>query len=259
MKDAIFILALIFLVACNSNKPENNKEAPEKEKEETLTQTAPVFGQLFTGAPYQQDGEAGCGDPYGSDWKKYFSYDPTSITMVAGDSCNTVDTKTNNSCVFSLGTGGITQISFDFQIDDACHDATSADWLSFWIYSEPWSNTVEVDFIETQNGPASGGLNTNFAGVGNQIYIFKAGVSPPTWEGSVTATFTSVPSSDQVKVSVSNTINSNVATSTLDRSTGYFFVMDTTPSSFSGCSFTVSNVSAVGTVPAGQCAGMTIL
>ncbi len=262
MKNALLILTLFFLIACGTKKPGNSTESESTEKTgetETLKQTAPTFGQLFTGAPYKQDGEAGCGDPYNSNWQQYFTYDASSITMTAGTECNTVDTNTNSSCVFTLGTGGITQITFDFKIDNACHKATSADWLSFWIYSEPWSTSVEVDFIETQNGPAMGGLNSNFAGEGNQIAIFDAGVSPPVWEGSITATFTSVPSSDQVNVSVSNSVTSGVATSTLARSSGYFFVMDTTPSSFNGCSFTISNVSATGTVPTGQCAGLTII
>jgi hypothetical protein len=256
MKNATLILALLFSVSCGSNESKNNLESTDTK---AIESTAPAsFGQLFTGAPYQQDGEGGCVGTYNSNWQKYFSYNTTSMTMSTGDSCNTVDTKTNSSCVFSLGSGGITQISFDFKIDDACHNATTADWLSFWIYSEVWSQTVEVDFIETQNGPAMGGLNSNFAGMGTQVAIFDAGVSPPVWEGSIIATFSLVPSTDQVNVSVSNSVNSNVATSTLTRSTGYFFVMDSTPSQFKGCSFTISNLKAEGTVSSGQCNGIIV-
>jgi len=215
----------------------------------------PPFGQLFTGSPQGQDGEAGCQGTYNGNWQSYFTSIANSISMTAGNDCRTVNTHTNNSCVFNLGSGGVTQISFDFAVSDGCHAAAPADWLAFWIYSEPWNSSVEVDFIESLNGPGTG-LNSNFAGNGHQVVIFPGGASPPSWAGSITANFSGT--GNAVNVQVSNSVNSNVATSTLARSTGYFFVMDTTPTTAGACTITVSNLSAVGTVPAGNCAGLSI-
>lgn len=217
--------------------------------------SSPPFGNLFTGSPDGQDGEAGCTGTYNGNWKSYFTVTANSISIIAGNDCRTVNTNTNNSCVFNVGTGGVTQISFDYAVSDACHASQPADWLAFWIYSEPWKNTVEVDFIESTNGPGTG-LNSNFAGQGHQVVIFAGGAAPPSWSGSITANFSGTGSA--VNVTVSNSTNSNVASSMLTRSTGYFFVMDTTPTTATACTITVSNLSLVGTVPSNQCAGIPI-
>jgi hypothetical protein len=216
---------------------------------------APTFGQLFTGSPYGQDGEAGCQGTYNGNWQSYFTTTANSISVAAGNDCRTVNTHTNNSCVFNVGTGGVTQVNFDFAVSDGCHASQPADWLAFWIYSEPWNSLVEVDFIESTFGPGTG-LNSNFAGNGNQVVILPGGAAPPSWNGSVNAKFSGT--GGAVNVSVSNSVNSTVATSTLTRSTGYFFVMDTTPTTASGCSITVSNLRVAGAVPAGQCVGLNI-
>ena len=217
--------------------------------------SSPAWPSLFTGSPQGQDGEAGCTGTYNGNWKSYAATTANSISITAGNDCRTVNTNTNNSCVFNVGTGGVTQVSFDYAVSDACHASQPADWLAFWIYSEPWNNAVEVDFIESTNGPGTG-LNSNFAGRPIQVVIFPGGAAPPSWSGNITAKFSGTGSA--VNVTVSNSTNSNVASSTLARSTGYFFVMDTTPTTASGCTITVSNLSVAGTVPSSQCAGLPV-
>lgn len=271
MKNPTLLLATLLLFSfvlfhsCNSGSTDNSEAATDNQAEAEAevhdvggeAETTTVFGQMFTGSPYNQDGEAGCGDPYNGDWQSYFTYSDTSITMTAGPDCRTVNTKTNSSCVFTVGDDGITEISFDFKISDACHPSTAeTDWLSFWMYSEPWSNRVEVDFIESKNGPSKG-LNSNFGGAGHQVGIFPGGPTP-SWEGSITATFSGT--GDSISVQVSNTVNDSIATTILLRDTGYFFVMDTTPTEDEGCTITVSNVTAKGSLSgSGNCAGLTIV
>jgi hypothetical protein len=159
--------------------------------------------------------------------------------------CRTVNTQ--NTCQFNLGDGGVTQVKFDFLVTSACSQATAqgTEWLSFWIFNNPWNGQSEVDFIESRNGPGPG-LNTNFDAHGNQVVIFPAG--PATWSGNTTTTFSGT--GNAVSVSVSNNQNSNVGTTTLNSSTGYFFAMDTAGgSNNSSCSITVSNLSVTGKVP----------
>lgn len=174
--------------------------------------------------------------------------------MTAGDDCRTVNT--HDKCLFNLGDGGVTQITFDFAVADSCHGSDGTEWLAFWMYRDPWQNTVEVDFIESKFGPSEG-LNTNFAGTGNQVVIFDAGTS--NWTGSITANFSGT--GDAVQAMVSNSVNSNVGTATLAASDGYFFVMDTaTGSTATDCTITVSNLSAQGNVASSSnpdnCAGL---
>lgn len=206
------------------------------------------FGQLFTRSPRKKFGSRACETrpPYkrNKKWKSFFTHDSTSMSITAGNDCRTLNTGSNNGCVFTVGDNGITQITFDFDISDACHTAAVTDWLAFWIYSQPWEQRAEVDFVESKYGPGSG-LNVNFAGVGRQQIIFPGGTSP-TWKGSVTVNFSG--SGSAVNVRVSNSVNSNVATSTLTRDSGYFFVFNTTATTESGCSITISNVKAKGSV-----------
>lgn len=206
-----------------------------------------TFGELFTASPCHDNGSEGCiqgGGECNTDWESYFSYTADSISMVAGNDCRTVSTA--DKCVFSLGEGGVTEISFDFDICESCHNKdTGVAWLAFWIYSKPWKNTLEVDFIESKFGPASNGLNTNFAGVGHQVEIFAEGTQ--AWKGSIVATFTHSGTND-VDVKVTNSVNTNVGTSTLTGRDGYFFVLDTaTGTTATDCKITISNVKIEGT------------
>lgn len=208
------------------------------------------FGELFTVSPCHENGSEGCiqsGGECNTDWKSYFHYTPDSISMVAGNDCRTVSTADN--CVFSLGEGGVTKISFDFDICESCHNKeTGIAWFAFWIYSKPWENTLEVDFIESKFGPANNGLNTNFAGApgANQVEVFQAG--DQTWKGSIVATFTCSGAND-VDVKVTNSVNSNVGTATLTGRDGYFFVLDTaTGTTATDCVITISNVQIEGAV-----------
>ena len=209
--------------------------------------TGQTFGQLFVGSPWNKDGEGGCnatGGSYNGHWKSYFTYDSTSITLTAGNDCRTVNTATCNCCIFDVGDSAITQISFDFEISDSCHTSEETDWLAFWMYSNPWTGTAEVDFIESKYGPGSG-LNSNFDGNGRQVVIFES-TDTVKWKGSIVANFSG--SGNSVTVSVSNSVNSNIATSTLSRDSGYFFVLDTSPTTASGCTVTISNVMAKGKI-----------
>ncbi|PHR34385.1 MAG: hypothetical protein COA38_03735 [Fluviicola sp.] len=203
------------------------------------------FGGLFTASQCGENGTAGCiqsGGTCNTDAASYFSYNDTSMTMIVGNDCRTVSTA--DEAMFSLGDGGVTQISFDFEISDNCHaPETGIAWLAFWIYSKPWKNTLEVDFIESKFGP-SNGLNTNFAGAPgtHQVQIFDTEAS---WKGSIVAKFTT--NGNSVNVEVTNSNNSNVAKATLSGKDGYFFVMDTaTGSTAEGGTFTISNLSVEG-------------
>lgn len=207
--------------------------------------------QLFTGSAEGQDGSEGClqtGAPYNGNWTEYFTATENSISITAGDDARTVST--DNNLNFNLGTGGVTQISFDFEITNYMNTSGLVTWLAFWIYSNPWSGTVEVDFIESLNGPGgqNNGLNSNFAGQGNQVIIYDSSFTGP-WTGSIIADFTSL-GDNQVAVRVSNSVNSNVATATLTNDSGYFFVLDTcssTPAS-GECVITISNLQYVGEI-----------
>lgn len=221
------------------------------------------FGQNFIGSPRKQYGGVACqnqGNPYNGNWQSYFSYDSSSITITAGNDCRQLNTGTNAGCVFDIGDNGLTEISFDFEISEACHNSVaSTDWLAFWMCSAPWVRTAEVDFIESVHGPANGGLNSNFGGLGNQQHIFLSS-DTAAWKGSIRATFSG--SGNEVQVSVHNSINTNVASSTLSQDSNYIFVFNTTQTTESGCTMTISNVRAKGTLTGGtqanNCTGITI-
>lgn len=211
--------------------------------------------------PYPgQYGVAGCttqADPgtCNSDCQSYFSAVASGIQMTAGDDCHTVNS--HDACSFSIGDTGVTQVDFDFTVTDECHlTVDTTEWLSFWIFSDPWNSTVEADFIESLNGPGgkNGALNANFAGNGQQVIIFPN--DAPDWSGHITAKFSG--SGSNVTATTANSNNDQIATSTLTRDSGYFFVMDTALGSNGNtqCSFTITNLKLQGTVPAGQCAGL---
>ncbi|MBM4268822.1 MAG: hypothetical protein FJ144_19775 [Deltaproteobacteria bacterium] len=190
-----------------------------------------------------------------SNCQSYTASVPNGIQMTAGNDCHTVNS--HEACTFNIGDGGVTQIDFDFSVTDACHETVdTTEWLSFWIYSRPWSSTVEADFIESLYGPGgkNGALNANFAGNGQQVIIFPN--SNPSWSGHITAKFSG--SGDNVTATTTNSKNSRVASSTLTGSTGYFFVMDTALGSGgnTACSFTITNLKMQGTVADGQCQGI---
>jgi hypothetical protein len=178
------------------------------------------------------------------------------MQMTAGPDCHTVNS--HDSCLFDIGDGGVTQVDFDFTVTDQCHlTVDTTEWLSFWIFSDPWNSTVEADFIESLNGPGgkNGALNANFAGNGHQVIIFQN--DNPSWTGHITTKFSG--SGSNVTATTTNSHNGEVATSTLVRDSGYFFVMDTALGSNGNtqCSFTISNLKIQGTVPAGRCTGLT--
>lgn len=286
----VTILSFILFSACGADKakdgdgkkagygPEGSSELiaePEPGANPDAEASSSGFGQLFVASPCDADGEQGCND---ESWQtsvrcikeslwdsleftcntnasSYFQYDDTSMTITAGNDCRTVNTGTNNTCKFTIGDNGVTQISFDFEVSGPCHDANiGTDWFAFWIYSNPWNKHVEADFIEGCNGPARGGLNTNFAGSSTQQYIFQES-DPGPWKGSITASFSG--SGDAVTIQVKNTVRPNaIAGTTLQRDTGYVFVLNTTPTLASGCTVQISNLKMEGTVPAGSCAGL---
>jgi hypothetical protein len=97
-------------------------------------------------------------------------------------------------------------------------------------------------------------LNSNFAGNGQQVEFFQNANS--NWSGHITAKFSG--SGNNVQATISNNHDGQVASSTLTRDSGYFFVMDTALGSGGNtqCSFGVSNLKMQGTVPAGQCQGI---
>ncbi|MCP4549743.1 MAG: hypothetical protein GY835_25085 [bacterium] len=246
--SCLIIVASLGVGSASAN-PNQNQRSPDS-----------VFGQLFTGSPCDNYGSVGCtqtGAKCNLNWHSYFTYTTDSITMTAGNDCRTVNTYA--SCQMTLGEGGVTQISFDFDVSDACHGAEGTAWLAFWIYRIPWNNWVEVDFIESKYGPSTG-LNTNFAGKGDQVIIFD-GSQGQSWKGSITAKFSGT--GNAVDVQVSNSVNSNVGSITLTANTEYFFVMDTAPgSTASDCTISVSNVQAVGSVASrsnpDNCVGLKI-
>jgi hypothetical protein len=190
-----------------------------------------------------------------SNCQSYTTSVTNGIQMTAGNDCHTVNS--HEACTFNIGDGGVTQIDFDFSVTDACHQTVdTTEWLSFWIYSRPWSNTVEADFIESLYGPGgkNGALNANFAGNGQQVIIFPN--SNPSWSGHITAKFSG--SGNNVTATTTNSQNSQIASSTLTGNAGYFFVMDTALGSGgnTACSFTITNLKMQGTVPNGQCQGI---
>ena len=186
----------------------------------------------------------------------YFASIDDGIKMTAGSDCRTVNSNSNDKCTFTLGDNGVTQIDFDYTVTDECHaTVNTTEWLAFWMFSNnpKWTPQVEVDLIESYYGPNSGGLNSNFDNNGHQVGIFRN--EETNWHGHITAKFWGT--GDAVNVSVSNDHNSQVATSTLQRESGYFFVMDTAlGSGNTDCSFTVSNLQMKGNVPSGQCVGV---
>ncbi|WP_444998026.1 hypothetical protein [Aliikangiella sp. IMCC44359] len=246
-------LVCLGLVSCKNTKIPTNENLSDEN-------TTTSFGQLFTGSPCGKYGTLGCmnkGKQCNDNWQSYFKSTANSITMTAGNDCRTVST--HDSCQFTVGDGAITAINFDFDISDSCHGPDGIEWLSFWMYRDPWSNTVEVDFIESKYGPGSG-LNTNFAGVGNQVVIFDSSQTT-RWKGSIMASFSG--SGNAVEVTVSNSNNSNIATTTLTESDGYYFVMDTaTGSTATDCQITVSNLVVTSdinyTSQMNQCVGLNV-
>jgi len=211
--------------------------------------------------PYPgQYGVAGCttqANPgtCNSDCQSYFAPIENGMEMTAGNDCHTVNS--HEACTFTIGDNGVTQIDFDFTVTDECHETVdTTEWLSFWIFRNPWSSTVEADFIESLNGPGgkNGALNANFAGNGQQVIIFDN--ATPNWQGHITAKFSG--SGSNVTATTANSHNSEVATSTLTEDSGYFFVMDTALGSNGNtqCKFTITNLTMQGTVPEGQCTGL---
>ncbi|TSE05589.1 ricin-type beta-trefoil lectin domain protein [Aquimarina algiphila] len=206
------------------------------------------FGYFFTVSPCHDNGSEGCiqkGGICNTDWQSYFSYTEDSISMIAGTDCRTVSTA--DKLLFNLGEGGVTKITFDFDVCKSCHEAaTGTAWLAFWIYNKPWQQTQEVDFIESKYGPSTG-LNTNFAGASgaHQVEIFNDSES---WKGSITAVFTNSGTND-VKVEVSNSNNASIGKATLTSRNDYFFVLDTAMGTTAkDCTINISNVVITGTV-----------
>ena len=231
--------------------------------------TPQPFGALFAGTSDGSFGATGCiqngtnctGTPpqpewaaFDPKWESYFSYDETSMTITANDSCRSVSTGPINNCIFTVGDNGVTEISFDFAISGPCHaEEYGTDWLAFWIYSDPWVGTAEVDFIEACSGPIRGGLNTNFDAHGQQIGIFQQ--DDPNWQGTITAKFTG--SGSNVHAQVTNSHNNQTASTYLSKDSGYLFVLDTSPTNAKGCTVTISNLTMQGSVGSGQgCVGL---
>jgi hypothetical protein len=164
------------------------------------------------------------------------------MTIIAApNKCRTVSC--NENLNFILGNNGVTTINFYFSVTgDWSTQGEGLPWFAFWIYSNPWTNTREVDFIESVFGPGTG-LNTNFAGQGTQVAIYDLSTLTP-WNGTITATFANVPNSDEIAVTVVNSVNSNVGTATLSTANGYFFVLDTAGGATAGtnCQITISNL-----------------
>jgi len=219
---------------------------------------------LFTCSPCEpfpgQYGVAGCTTQASpgtcnADCESYFAAVENGMEMTAGNDCHTVNS--HEACTFTIGDNGVTQIDFDFTVTDECHETVdTTEWLSFWIFRNPWSSTVEADFIESLNGPGgkNGALNANFAGNGHQVIIFDN--ATPNWQGHITAKFSG--SGNAVTATTANSHNGDVAMSTLTEDSGYFFVMDTALGSGGNvqCKFTITNLTMQGTVPEGQCTGL---
>lgn len=249
---------VLFLQACSSDGGGGSKPdlgSPEPSSPSSLFACSPcnpypgMYG--VAGCTTQQPNPGTCNEDCGS----YFAAIPNGMQMTAGDDCHTVNS--HDDCTFDIGDNGVTQVDFDFTVTDACHQTIdTTEWLSFWIYSDPWNSTVEADFIESLNGPGgkNGALNANFAGNGQQVIIFPN--SAKNWQGHITTKFSG--SGSSVNATTTNSANDQVASSTLIRDSGYFFVMDTALGSGgnTACSFTVTNLRIQGTVPAGQCTGL---
>lgn len=224
------------------------------------------FGQNFTKSPRKRYGGVACqknGGRYNGRYRTYFTSNDTSMTITAGNDCRQVYSGGRNGCVFDVGDNGLTEISFDFDISGSCHlPPETVDWFSFFISSVPWTQHSEVDFIESKfggNAPGNqnNGLNTNFGGIGTQVPIFNGPNTGP-WKGTVTATFSGT--GDNVSVSVSNSVNTNVARSTLSTDTKYVFILNTTQTTATNCTVTISNVRTKGTVDlaSNNCVGLQI-
>jgi len=120
------------------------------------------------------------------------------ITNKSPDKC--LSASTYDTCKFNIGEGGVTKISFEYEIDPSCGTQDNNhkyDWAAFWLYSvntpgstvariesEPdfgWDGAAEVDLVE---GSMDRGLPwaTNFDGIQNQKSL-------PDRSGQVLATF----------------------------------------------------------------------
>lgn len=254
---SLCLLSLCLLFFFSSQFIGINTEEAENTNSANVETTA-TFPQLFTGSICGRYGTAGCiekGKTCNANWHSYFTTTSTSITMTAGNDCRTVNT--HDACRFTVGDNGLTQISFDFNVSNACHGTSGTEWLAFWMYRDPWQATAEVDFIESEFGPGTG-LNSNFSGTGKQVVIFDGSTSAP-WSGSITATFSGTGTA--VSARVTNSHNSNVATTILVQSDGYYFVMDTaTGSNSNSCTINVSNLKVKGTIstPSSNCIGLIV-
>ena len=251
-------LCVASLQAC-SNGDDGETQLPR------LGSSGPSVYSLFECSPCDpypgQYGVAGCTTvshgTCNSDCQSYSSSieNGNGIEMTAGADCHTMDS--HEACTFTIGDNGVTQVDFDFSVTDQCHlTVDTTEWLSFWIFRNPWNSMVEADFIESLNGPGgkNGALNANFAGNGQQVIIFHNG--NPNWKGHITTKFAG--SGSNVLATTTNSNNNEAASSTLIEDSGYFLVMDTALGSNGNtqCSFTVTNLKLQGTVPAGQCAGL---
>jgi hypothetical protein len=247
-------LAVFVFQACSGDSTEDDSS----------TDSSTVYG-LFDCSPCDpypgEYGVAGCTTQSpnpgtcNSSCKSYTASIANGIEMTAGSDCHTVNS--HEACTFTIGDNGVKQVDFDFTVTNECHlTVDTTEWLSFWIYRNPWNSTVETDFIESLNGPGgkNGALNANFAGNGRQVIIFQNATQD--WSGHITTKFSG--SGSSVLATTTNSHNGEVASSTLIEDSGYFFVMDTALGSGGNtqCSFTVSNLKLQGTVPAGQCAGV---
>jgi hypothetical protein len=71
---------------------------------------------------------------------------------------------TGNTCKFSLGSKGVQQIEFDYEM----YGDPYSNWLSFWVNSDAgggkWVAEAEIDSLELMNRR----LAHNFAGYGHQ-------------------------------------------------------------------------------------------
>lgn len=247
-------MLVVIFQACSSGS--------DSQPEDFSTESSSAYG-LFGCSPCDpypgEYGVAGCTTvSHGTcndSCQSYFASIDNGMEMTAGSDCHTVNS--HDACTFDIGDNGVTQVDFDFTVTDECHlTVDTTEWLSFWIYRNPWNSTVEADFIESLNGPGgkNGALNANFAGNGQQVIIFSN--ANPNWSGHITTKFSG--SGSNVLATTTNSHNADVASSTLIEDSGYFFVMDTALGSGGNtqCSFTVSNLKLQGTVPAGQCQGV---
>ena len=71
---------------------------------------------------------------------------------------------TQDTCNFSVGGNGLTQLEFDYKFTGDAH----GNWSSFWVNSMrnwQWVQDVELDGLEYMSGT----LAHNWAGWGNQV------------------------------------------------------------------------------------------